>query len=95
MARVYVSADRDSVLAALRDGLSPTDFKSIETAAVSEDVQAGFATEPSRAEPITTATVVIWVVSGIVGGAAYDLTKKVAQLLVARFGEKAVTEDSE
>jgi hypothetical protein len=94
MRRVLVTAAGEDVVAALRAGLSDQELGDLEVA-LGETAPSVLSPEPRRAEPVTTATVIVWVASGIVGGAAYDLTKKVAQLLIARFGKEHVAEDDD
>jgi hypothetical protein len=93
---ITVTASEGDVLVVLRDELSAEEFASLRIDPV--DDAESFSPGPRRAEPITTATVVIWIVSGVAGGAAYDavkeLTKKVHDLLKRKFGaSKVTTED--
>lgn len=93
---ITVKASEDDVLAALRDELSAEEFASLRIDPV--DGAESFSPGARRAEPVTTATVVIWIVSGVAGGVAYDavkeLTKKVRDLLKRKFGaSKVPTED--
>jgi hypothetical protein len=92
MDMVRVTASEEEVRQALRSALSVEDFSQLGIAAEKEAPDV-LSPEPRRAEPLST-TVGVWIVSGIVGGAAYDLTRKVVQLLIARFGAKNVVQDA-
>lgn len=92
---ITVRASENDVLAVLRDELSAEELASIRIDPPDGvESASSFSPGPRRAEPITTATVVIWVVSAIAGGVAYDavkeLTKKVRDLLEKKFGASKV-----
>jgi hypothetical protein len=97
---ITVHGTEDAVLAALEEELSPEEFASLRLDSA-QDAASGspFSPAPRRAEPITTATVVIWVVSGVAGGLGYDLAKqlmrKVKELLLRKFGPGSVTGDAD
>ena len=92
MQQIAVEATRDDVIAVLRDGLTAEEFSTLEFGEQSPDDGTSFAPDPRRAEPVTAMTILIWVASGMVGNAAYDLTKKAVQVLSAKFGPDNVAE---
>lgn len=92
---ISVHATEDEVLSVLREELSAEELAQLRLECAPDAGSASpFSPAPRRAEPITTATVVIWVISGIAGGLAYDATKhlakKVRELLTRKFGDARV-----
>lgn len=95
---IAVEATEEEVLNALQGVLTAEELGQLRIERGPGTASAEpFAPAPRHAEPITTATVVIWVVSGVVGSLAYDaaksLARKVRQILSERFGAARVKPD--
>src|SRR5260221_405873 len=95
---ITVHATESDVLATLTEGLTVEELAQLRLESAA-DASSPFSPEPRRAEPITTATVVIWVISTVASGVAYDAAKqlaaKVRELLVTRFGAGRVKPDDD
>ena len=93
---IAVEATEEEVLNALQDVLTAEELGQLRIERA-QGAAGPFSPGPRRAEPITTATVVIWVVSGVVGSLAYDaaksLARRVRQILSERFGAARVKPD--
>ena len=90
----YVEASEADVRAALDAGLTDDEMSLLgfEERAKPSDPYA----DDGRGEIITVMTVVLWTANaaatGVVGGAAWDLTKKALTALKKRFGAENVAE---
>ena len=93
--QLRVDASPEEVRAALQDGLSPED---VDRVAVDLEERDPFDID-ERGEALTFATVVTWIalsaVGGVIGNAAHDGLKKVAAILVAKFGKDRVHEEDD
>lgn len=92
---IRVGATEEDVLTTLRGRLSADEFSLIRVKHDDgEDDSPELVPNPRRAEPITTGSILIWVLSGVAGNLAYDgvkaLSKKVRDILADRFGEDRV-----
>lgn len=91
-----VEASEADVRAELQSALSAEEFALIAFEQ-REPIVNSFE-PPERGEAVTFLTVVIWtaqaVAGGIIGGIAYDASKKATAALIAKFGKDRVAADA-
>ena len=94
-ATITVSVETDRVRKALAETLTPQELASLKVTETEATLDP-FAPDP-RGEALTFVALITWVggavAGGVVGNAAYDGLKKVAEILIQRFGADRVALD--
>lgn len=93
--QLRVDASAEEVRAALLEALSAEE---VDQVSVDEKERDPFDVD-ERGEVLTFTTVVTWIalsaVGGVIGNATYDGLKRVASILVAKFGKDRVHEEDD
>ncbi len=95
MDRFVVTADEQRIADLLAQSLTAEEFGHVRLARRDNSGAKTMVPDAQRAEPITIGTVVIWIVSGMAGNSAYDLSLKLARVLAAEFGASNVKPDED
>lgn len=95
MDRFVVTADEQRIADLLAQSLTAEEFGHVRLARREKSGARAMVPDGQRAEPITVGTIVIWIVGGIAGNAAYDLSLKLARVLAAEFGASNVRPDED